>query len=144
MLTYERFGMMRLRQFVAPELITELSNWEFMDQLWIGEAVGFTEWLRPVDRSDEVRSISLDLVELSPELSTAVFERLGLPLRTGMTRQEVEAALAAPSRVERFVNDRESLVFRFGAPCSYDVDCTIHQEQGLIYVVVMVPPDTCK
>lgn len=142
MLSYEEFGRLRLVQFVEPESVVQLRNWEFMDRIWVGEAVGFTEWLRLEDDPDVVRSVSIHLVELDSAAVEAIFARLGLPLWRGMSLSEIEILLGQPVHNERYVADRQSFLFRHGHDWPYDVNCTVHNEEGLIYVVIMAPAGT--
>src|SRR6516165_5206795 len=96
LIPYERFGKLRLSQFFPDRKvvndpkdrgkgkrfvqndITELEDWEFMDRVWVGEAIGFTEWLRLQDDPKVLRSISLHLAELPKSVAEAVFQTIGL------------------------------------------------------------------
>jgi hypothetical protein len=138
MISYESFGTLRLADFYAPvEDIEELEDWEFMDCIWVGEAVGFTEWLRLATDPGTLRSMSLSLAELPEKVVSDVHARIGLRLRTGMTFEEVTAILGEPTATQQFVADRRSYAFVHGDDCKYDVSCTVHQDDGLIYVVIM-------
>jgi hypothetical protein len=114
-----------------------LSAWEFMGQAWVGEAVGFPQWLMPEDSPNSLGSISLDLVDLPESASETILTRLGLALRRGMSALEAEAVLCTCLYTTRFVEDRPSHDFEVGAIDRYSVTCTIHQDDGLIHVVVM-------
>ena len=138
MLPHVKFAALRLSSFVPQEEISPLDNWEFLDRLWVGEAVGFSEWLRDKGSPTALGSLSLDL-ELSEQTWDAVLVKIGLPLKKGMPLSEVEAVLGTPREVQAFVGDRKSYNFRVGAPEAYDVSCTIHDRAGLIYLVVTVP-----
>lgn len=136
MLSHAEFRTLRLRA-LAPHLeVVDLKDWEFMDRMWIGEAVGFSEWLRPTTDPHSLGSLALG-TELPPELWDAVLARLGLLVRRGMTRAAIEAVLGPPLREERFVDDRVSLEYVLGVAEKFDVSSTIHNEEGLLYLVVM-------
>lgn len=139
MISYDQFGRLRLSEFVDRLKVVSICNWEFMGHLWLGEAVGFTEWLRLEDDPHVVRSISLDLVTLDPETTQSINARIGLPLCRGMTRTDLEHIMGKPVGTVRCVPDRYSVWFRFGEQWTYYVHCTLHEKDGLIYVVIMEP-----
>ena len=86
MINYNKFRALRLSQFVEASCISKLEKWAFIDRVWVGEAVGFTEWLRPSERPEYLESISMDLTELEHGVAEEMFETLRLPLGSGMTR----------------------------------------------------------
>src|SRR3954447_21497271 len=49
MIPHTKFGQLRLKQFLPDADIAELEDWEYEERVWVGEAVGFSEWLRPVE-----------------------------------------------------------------------------------------------
>ena len=59
MISHSHFGRLRLADFRPEEGVAALENWEFMDQMWVGEAVGFSEWLRLEDEPDTLRSLAI-------------------------------------------------------------------------------------
>ena len=69
-ISYRAFGALRLHQFIAPEDVAVLENWEFRERLWFGEAVRFSEWLRDYKTPDLLGSLALD-DSLPPSLSKA-------------------------------------------------------------------------
>lgn len=141
MLTYQEFEKLRLSQFVDPSEITELENWEFLDREWVGEAIGFTEWLRPRSSPHRLGSIALDLEALPDEIVEACLSRIGLPLRRHMTLAQLVSLFGQPLRTFDFVEDRATHEFRVGAPDAYDLSCTVLADGGLNYLVVTIPED---
>ena len=73
MLTHEKFGRLRLQDFISSAQVRALTEWEFMDRMWVGEAVGFTEWLRPEERPNVLESMALDMADL-PEAAMGTIE----------------------------------------------------------------------
>ena len=143
LISYSRFGGLRLADFLSPEAeVVEFGDWEFMDDLWVGESVGgFTEFLRLAEDPDVVRSVALDFTTLPTESAAAILHAIGLPLAPGMSEPMVTALLGSPDFVEQFpaAPDRRTLYFPCGAREPYRVSCTVHQADGLIYAVVMAP-----
>ena len=123
---------MRLRHFADD--VVDLDGWEFMGRLWVGEAIGFSEWLRPADDPARLGSLALDLCDLPPDLSARVLDRLHLPLSRGMDLARIRGRLGDPVGTQRFVSDRCSFKFSIDG---YSISCTVHDADGLIYVVVM-------
>jgi len=136
MIPLAEFGELRSRDFVTDEEVTDLSNWEFLGRTWVGEVVGFTEWVRPVEDQASLGCVSIDLGALDPECARAILARLGLPLELGMTLDQVTRACGAPTHHDEYAKDRRSYYFTVGDEDSYVLSCTILHEGGLTYVVM--------
>jgi hypothetical protein len=134
--TYEEFGKIRLRDFVGRG-VRSLKNWEYEEELWLGEACGFTEVLRLTRDSAVVRSVSVDLGDLAVRQHVALLDALGLPLRRGMELKQVTDVLGDPRLAMSFVKDRTTHEFRIGRRWRYRVACTLLHKGGLIYVTMM-------
>ena len=139
MISHHDFGELRLSQFAPTSEIVALANWQFMERTWVGEAIGFSEWLRPQSSPNLLQSLALDLAVLPESISTAVFSRLGLPLRRGMSIEQITASLGEPVATQRFVADRASHEFYLEHSEAYNISCTVLSAMGLTYVVVSVP-----
>ena len=139
MISYARFGKLRLAQFRPDTEITELADWEFMDALWVGEAVGFSEWLRLESEPEVLRSLSIDFREFPAAAASDVLRAIELPIRAGMRLEELRAALGEPIEEQRFAKDRASYEFVLAKSPRYNVSCTVLNEGGLTYLVVMRP-----
>jgi hypothetical protein len=140
MIAYADFSRLRLSDFVRdPDDVADLSDWEFMEHLWVGEAWGLTEWLRLAEEPDVLRSLSLDLPTLPDSFTGRVLDALDLPLHYGMSLSEIVRHLGEPTDVLRFGRDRTTYEFRVGDGDVYDLSCTVHHRDGLIYLVVMAP-----
>ena len=138
MISHAAFHELRLRSFVAEEGIVGLTDWEFDDRVWIGEAVGFSEWLRLERSRRKLGSLALG-EELSRGVWTKVLRKLRLPLRFGMSRKAIEAVMGAPHEVLRYRPGHESLQYRVGRSEPYKISCTVHRKRGLLYLVVTIP-----
>lgn len=140
LISYDAFGRLRLAEF-APrgEAPAALKDWEYEDDLWVGEALGFTEILRLAEEPAVVRSVALDLGNSAPAIGARVLGAIGLPVSPGMMVADVVAALGEPLRVARYAADRQTLVYRIGEGAVYDVTCTVAQDGGLVYVTVLAP-----
>jgi hypothetical protein len=134
------FGRLRLADFVPAGDVVELDGWEYLDREWLGEATGFTAWLRLRSEPEVLRSIALDLESLPASTIAAVLETLRLPLRHGMTIEELTVALGRPGDLSTFVPDRTTYDFCVGAMDTYTVGCTVHHDRGLIYLTVHRTP----
>ena len=65
MISHAQFGKLRLARFCPDAAIVELDEWEFMDQVWVGESIGFSEWLRLKSEPETLRSLANDFSEVS-------------------------------------------------------------------------------
>lgn len=138
MISHSEFAKLRLARFCPGEQVAELTGWEFENRVWVGEAIGFSEWLRPEDDPECLQSLSIAFAEFPAQAADEVRHALDLPLKAGMTRDEVISLLGEPVKEFRFVKDRTTYEFKTPGPNSYDISCTIKHEGGLTYLVVMV------
>jgi hypothetical protein len=139
MIPHARFSKLRLAQFRPDAEISELANWEYMDALWVGEAVGFSEWLRLESDPEVLRSLAVDFAEFPEEAAFAVLHAIDLPVRRGMTAAKLRVVLGEPVEEYRFVADRITYEFAVAGPPQYNVSCTVLNDGGLSYLVVMRP-----
>ena len=139
MISHTRFGKLRLVHFRPGAEIVELSNWEFMEHRWVGESVGFSEWLRLEDEPEKLRSLAIDFSEFPQEAAEKVLRAIDLPVRAGMNFNDLQELLGKPVKEHRFVKDRVSYEFVSRGPPQYDVSCTVLKKGGLTYLVIMPP-----
>jgi hypothetical protein len=139
--THEEFGKLRLGQFATCG-VRALKDWEYLEELWVGEAIGFTEVLRLARDPKVVRSVAVDLVELPARVQTRLLEAVGVPLCRGMTLSEITALLGKPQGASMLVPDRATYEFRIGTRWRYRVSCTIRKKVGLIYFTMVATTRT--
>src|SRR5262245_27508680 len=139
MIPHASFGRLRLAEFRPEAEIAELENWEFMDHMWVGEAIGFSEWLRLVDKPETLRSLAIDFSEFPAEAAAEVLRTIELPVWAGMKLNELRELFGEPRKERRFVKDRVSYEFIVHGPPRFDVSCTVLKEGGLTYLVIMAP-----
>ncbi len=134
MISKLEFGKLRLSQFIDRDQIDELDQWEYMGRLNIGEAHGFSEWIRTIERPDFLWCLSLDLPTFP--CPDKVLERLDVPLSAGANEDSVRLALGDPLEDTTLRPDRRS--YRFGFPASepYCIDCTFDLSGELKYLIV--------
>ena len=137
LLSYSSFGKLRLSDFVVASKITYLEDWEYLNELWVGEAVGFSEWLRLQSSPDVLGSLALDFPNLDSVAVSKVMAMLGLPLRQGMSIEEISQIIGNPSKTKTFVADRKSYEFILGSQESYTMSCTVKNVGGLIYLTLV-------
>jgi len=135
LITYEQLAKLRLRDFVPdPDSVDENDDWEWMDLLWHNESVGFTNFCRHEDTPDETGGVEISFAELPAPINRRMLSELGLPLRPGMSSEEVLTALGEPVETYKFVRDRISYDFEVGPAKEYSVSCTVKDDEGLIHV----------
>lgn len=139
MITHQALAPLRLEDFLPQTAeIEKVDGWEFMDQVWMGEVYGFTEWLRLRDDPQVLRSVSLDLAYLDQDVADRVLETLQLPLEYGMGLEEVNHVLGPPAGQRPLVPGRITYEYLAGNRDKYDISATIDQQDGLVYLVVMM------
>ena len=137
-INHSDFGKMRLRDFVSQtDSIVNLIDWQFMDDYWVGEAIGFSEWLRLEGRPQETRSIATNLEDFNDVELAKIFSTLKLPVSLGMTFPEIEDLFGPPKEIASYVADRKSYSYILGSPTQYYVSFTVVEKIGLTYFVMM-------
>jgi len=139
LIPYEDFSRLRMKQFVPAEIeVSDDDGYEWMGGFWIHEGIGFTGVARHEDTPDEAGGLAVAFRELPERSATlAIFDAIRLPLRLGMTLEEVRSVLGEPEHTNVFVADRKSYDFTVGSQFPYYVSATVHDTDGLIYVVVI-------
>jgi hypothetical protein len=140
MIPYDDFGRLRLADFLPGADLAQLEGWEFLDHMWLGEALGFSEWLRLEDDPDVLRSLAINFSEFPPRAGEAVLQAVQLPVRAGMSLRELDGLLGPRIGEHRFVADRVSCDYFTPEPHRYRISCTALTDGGLTYLVVTVPP----
>jgi len=141
-ISYERFGRLRLADFLPAKRVRLLRDWEFDGHVWVGEAAGFSEWLRLSDDPEVLRAITIDFESFPARTAGRVLAKLGLTVRKGMTVGKLEALLGPIIRTLRFVSDRETYEFLTTGAQPYQLSCTVLNEGGLTHLGVMMPLPT--
>jgi len=134
---YSDFGALRLAHFLIGQMVAEnTENWEFMGQIWVGEVLGFTQWLRLKDDPQVLRSIALDLDALPKIVSTSVLDRIGLPLLPGMKAEDILVTCGSPT-TRKLMGGKTTYSFSLGKGAAYRLRCTTTSTSGLSYLVIM-------
>lgn len=139
MIGHEQFRRLRLRQFLSAKKISALADWEYEGRLWVGEANGFSEWLRLEKDVENLGSLAIDFETFPARAAKRVLETLDLRLHKGMTATEIAAVLGKPRKTERFVPDRQTYEFVTSGKQPFRVSCTVREKGGLTYLRVMIP-----
>jgi hypothetical protein len=133
MIGHEGFARLRLAPFRPDVEVVALSGFEFLERRWVGEGIGFSEWLRLEDDPEELRSLAIDFAEFPSGAAAAVLAAIDLPLRPGMRLDDIRGVLGGA------VEDRVSHEFTVDSPARYNISCTVLHEGGLTYLVVTRP-----
>jgi hypothetical protein len=139
MISHADFGKLRLAHLLPRANIVELADWEFMGKTWLGEAVGFSEWLRLEKDPNVLRSLAIDFTDFGEAAAIQVLDTIGVPIRRGMILDEIRQLLGMEVNEYRFVKDRVSYEFLVDGPPAYTFLCTVLNQGGLTYLVVIVP-----
>jgi hypothetical protein len=143
MISHDHFGTLRLARFLPGARIEKLRDLEFMDHFWVGEAIGFSEWLRLEDEPDILRSLAIDFGEFPNSVGEEVLRTIDLPIHGGMALEELRTILGEPYKTHQFVADRITYEFFYQEPHPYEISCTVLNEGGLVYLVIMIPHRGC-
>jgi hypothetical protein len=135
-ISHDEFGRLRLATFLPADTLVKLNNWEYLGELWLGEAAGFTEWLRLESDPDVLRSVALDLVALPERAAQEILSSIQIPLCRGMSTAQIVDVLGNPVDTERFTDDRITLNYKLNPLDAYEVSCTVDDVQGLVYLTV--------
>ena len=138
LIPYREFAELRLCHFYPDTAkIVGLEDWEFMGGIWVGEAIAFTDFLRPDHREEELGAIDIYFAELPAGVGQAILDAIHLPLQQGMSFDQMIQILGTPADTLIFAEDRKSYDYTLGSQFPYHISCTIHESDGLIYLSVI-------
>jgi hypothetical protein len=139
LISYQEFARLRAAQFLPDGTpVYQNDGYEWMGGFWINEGIrGFTSVSRHEDMPDEAGGLEIDFSDLPQSAILSMLDTIHLPLRPGMTLQEVQSFLGEPEHTDVFVADRKSYDFTVGSRFAYHVSTTIHEKDGLIHVAVI-------
>jgi hypothetical protein len=138
MISYERFGSLRLSHYLPEADIVRFDQWKFDDRMWAGEAIGFSEWLRPEDDPETLQSLAIDFKKFPADTAERVLRDIELPVSPAMTFEQLRATLGEPAEVSRYVRGQADYEFISPEPYPYRISCTVADDGGLVYLVVLV------
>lgn len=141
-ISYDHFYKLKLGDFIPnKEEIETIEEWEFMNSIWHGECLGFSEWLYHNDEPN-VRSISLDFSDLSNATINEIASSLNLEITKGMSKEEIVKTFGHPQNEVSYTSDRTTYEYIIGSAYKYYLSLTIDNEEGLDYLVLMNQPQT--
>ncbi|WP_298713519.1 hypothetical protein [Chitinophaga sp.] len=136
-IAYQDFHAIRLSDFYDGPDYQEVEDYDFMGEIWVGELCGFNTFLRPVSLPNETRAISLDFTKDHDGMALRVLEALELPIPANCTQSQMTDICGEPRKVVKLAKDTVTMDFVIGDRCRYLVSCTIHQQNGLMYLDVV-------
>ena len=139
LISYDDFGRFDISRFAQPGRgVVQQDGYEWRGGVWTSEAVGACTCVcRHESTPDVVGGLEVDFRDLPERDTLALFGVLHLPLRPGMSLQEVQAVLGEPRERVDFIEDRRGYGFDVGSRYPYEVGCIIRDSVGLIYVSVI-------
>jgi hypothetical protein len=139
LISYEEFGKFDIRPFAKNDVgVVEQNGVEWRGGIWTSESVGACTCIcRHESMPDVVGGLEIDFSDLSETDTLTFFNALRLPLRPGMSLQEVQAVLGEPKERVDFIEDRRGYGFYVGSHNPYEVGCIIRDSVGLVYVSVI-------
>ena len=139
-INYKEFEQLRISEFGSNKNeINNLTDWEFMEDLWIGESIFFSEWLRLESKPELTKSISVNFSDFSEQQISKILEKLKLPLKKGMKIKETEKIFGNPLKTYSFIENNISYEYLIGIENlnEYYLSLTIEMDNGLSYFVMM-------
>lgn len=134
---YNDFGKLRLSE-IWPENkdIGKVDDFEFMNNFWVGEIYGFTQFLQLKREPDLTKSISLNLIDIPDDIVERIFKRIGLLLKKGISPETCKSILGEPLNIENHKNNKQTYNYVISNKSKYNLALTFKQDTGLIYVVI--------
>lgn len=131
---YSVFGKLRLRRWIkSDEFLEDENTWYRL----IGENIRGMGFTRSMDHPDETFTINIDLFDFIEDLRFEVLEIIGLPLKPGMTPDQVKSLLGEPESSDRSRRLHSSWCeFKSDLPEQYLIACSFKDDQGLWSVTV--------
>src|SRR5687768_12430501 len=96
LISYDSFQRLRLSDFYKSSDVEEVSGYEFMDDIWIGETIGFNEFLRLEEDNQNTKAIILNFTDPSISFQSQVLDKIGLAIAPGMTIDKIISIIGSP------------------------------------------------
>lgn len=127
--SYSVFGQLRLRKWIKDdEFLEDEDNFYRV----IHENIRGMTFVRSMDNPDETFQIYIDLFDFIEDLRFEVLGIIGLPLKPGMSPDEVKALLGEPESSDRSRRRHTSSYdFKTTSPEPYAISCHFEDERGL-------------
>jgi hypothetical protein len=139
LIDYDEFGRFDIGRFAQPGRgVIHQDDITWRGGVWACDAVGAATCVfLHESMPDVVGGLEIDFRDLSERDTLAFFDALHLPLRPGMSLQQVQTVLGEPTQRVDFIEDRRGYGFEVGSRYPYEVGCIIRDSVGLIYVSVI-------
>jgi len=138
MIDHEAFKKLRLESFVAKNELSPLGGWELEDRMWIGESYGFSEWLRPEERTEDTEYISVHLPDFPADQTEEIASQLGVRIDEEIKIKDLVSSFGEPTRTFEFTEDRKTYEFDVNGDDPYILSFTILNEGGLVVFGMML------
>ena len=137
LISYSALGKIRLGDYVTGELSIEESGMIGLVGLGGWESFGETyfSWRQGEDFLTAGISLHLAPDSMMPaDSAKRILSDVGLPVSSGMTREELIRLLGAPETVRGCARSGWFLRFVCGDPEQYFISCVVQEEEGLVTV----------
>jgi hypothetical protein len=138
-LPYSEFGCLRLNDFLIGEMaVDRLADWEYLNRRWVGERVGhFTTFLRLESDPEVLSALTLDLSAQPQKVWNSILDKVGVPLRGGMSESTVQQTAGSHGKRLPKVGHRTTLEFVIGSDERFCLRCTFDRTHGLTYIAML-------
>ncbi|MCX6183101.1 MAG: hypothetical protein NT150_14395 [Bacteroidetes bacterium] len=136
-INYKDFTSLRLSDFTSnQENITPIENWEFWEDIWLGESIRFSEWLRLESSPESTQSIAIHFRDFTEEEILRIFNKLKFQFTNNVSLKELEKLFGGSLNKSSFAENRITYKFLVGEKEQYYLSCTFDSEK-LTYLVLM-------
>ncbi len=140
LIPYQQFGRLRIRPFFPEStrlFLDEDASTECAIGLAVTEGLAFTYCAWRPDEPGVTAELALDFREECPaEIGLKILEAIRLPLRPGMSLDEIQAILGPPEFSELSSGEQGFARFVCGGQWPYFVGCYLTRGKGMTAIVV--------
>ncbi len=130
------FSDMRMSHYVPQTDIKSLKNWEFLGREWIGEAVGFSEWLYSPDAPSMLEIMGIDISAFPGVESLLLKLEIVFP---ALNKVGVGILLGSPSASKVWPSGRQTLLYWHPDREPYAIECAFDGED-LVFITIIKSP----
>ena len=136
---YKQFAKLRMKQFVPKGTkLFEDDGCEWMGGMWIvDQLTAWNGFARPRATPSETGGLEIIFPDMPKDVAAAILNAIRLPLKPGLSLDEVRSVLGEPERTESFVDDRKTYEFAIGTEHPYYLSCTLFNSGGLMGLAVI-------
>jgi hypothetical protein len=131
------FGRLKLSDFITSDQIQRVHDWEYLDETWTCEMVGFTQFCYTITQSSRLGALCIDVVNCPLPILSPLLKSLGLPVAMTDSHIDVIGKMGNPNKVVQFVKGRKTLEYNNWNKTGFAISVTALNKGELVHLSLL-------